>query len=119
MKIEILDDKRKISIKELRVLGAEFYQDIVVGAVDLASGVVALGGEFSHDARNALLESGIPMTNIWGFKILLDKKVVEGEEGYFSITDVRPSEGNSTSIRNGEKGVNVKVRELIQAIIEN
>jgi hypothetical protein len=93
MNIKIVQKGEKINRLELRRLANEHYQDLLVGAADIRNNRVAFGGEFNHDARDALVESGSDMADIWGFKIFLtepDDRMLE----FVSPTDVRPGEGN-------------------------
>lgn len=116
MKIRVLKKKQKISFRDLRVLGKEYYEDILVGAVDLESGAIAFGGEFSHDCRDALIDDGIPMENIWGFKMLFDEKPSH-KDIEFSLADVRPCEGNIELGKGAGEGKNEIIRELIEVRI--
>ena len=115
MKIRILNNKQKITFDELRELGEEFYQDLVVGAVDLAKDIVVFGGQYNQDARDALVDNTSRMEDVWGFKILLSQGASNRFEP-FSIIDVRPGEGNTgTSL--DEQQLMSNIRELVESKI--
>ena len=56
MNIKVIKDS--ISIEEAKIIGAEFYDDMVKGACDVTRGIIALGGEYHIDAAKVLIKNG-------------------------------------------------------------
>ncbi|MFH1098900.1 MAG: DUF5674 family protein [Candidatus Uhrbacteria bacterium] len=82
-----------ISRDELCTLAAECYGDLVKVVVDLARGVMVVGGDLHADAEAMLLEQGSLQKDLWGINIYPSKLHPEWIE-YDSMINLRPSQGN-------------------------
>jgi len=110
MNIKIIKDK--ISIEEAKIIGAEFYDDMVKGTCDIATGAVALGGEYHIDAAKVLIENGSKGDDIWGFNIVFGKPKDERIE-YTALINIRPASGNRDMYIQDEK-----VRSSVKTIVD-
>src|SRR3989344_265710 len=113
MNIKIIKDK--ISIEEAKIIGAEFYDDMVKGACDIATGTITLGGEYHIDAAKVLIENGSKGDDIWGFNVVFGKPKDERIE-YTALINIRPASGNRDMYIQDEK-VRNKVKEIVDSKI--
>jgi len=109
--IKIIKDT--ISIDEAKEIGKEFYDDMVKGAIDIANGVVALGGEYHIDAATVLTDAGSSAVNIWGFNIVFNKPKEERLE-YTALINIKPSLGNREMYIQDDK-IRQRIKEIVDA----
>jgi hypothetical protein len=110
MNIVIVKDT--IGLEELRKIGAEFYENMVKGVVDVEEGIVAFGGEFHIDANAELVRAGAKQPNVWGFNVYFDRQRESWIE-YISLINIRPAQGNTDMEVKDED-----LRKKMKAIIE-
>jgi hypothetical protein len=111
---EVLLLDQRIEKAELRRL-VERYEDMVKYVVDVARGVIAIGGEMHVDGEQALLEAGSRQADLWGANYYPGR----GRDGcieYTSFINIRPASGNR-SMELADPGLRVRVRELTFALV--
>jgi len=105
-----------ITRAELKTIAAERFGDLVKAAVDIATGVMALGGELHADEEAALLEQGSEQKNLWGINLypdITDDNWIE----FDSMINVRPSQNNrSRSVE--DKDIRKKIIEIVSSLIK-
>lgn len=69
---------------------AQYYELHIKVAVDVATGLLAGGGEWHADCEKALLEQGSTQENIWGGGYMLHTKTVD----FYSLINIRPKQDN-------------------------
>lgn len=109
--------KNNITLAELRALALKQYGDVIKAVVDIAQGIMGVGGEFHIDIQSLLSErehSRGDMT--WGINLHLDKTGDEFIE-FDSMVNLKPGSGNRT--RNVEdETVRTKIREIVRALVK-
>ena len=111
--IRILRDK--VRPDALRSLVDDGFGDMVKYVVDVARGVIALGGELHADAEALLLADGSRQADLWGanfYPRLLPAERIE----FTSLINIRPSAGNpSMEVR--DEGIRQRIREITEKLI--
>lgn len=104
--------KGRITREELRALAHEQYGDVIKAVVDVAQGIVGVGGEFHVDIQSILIEKEKSRGDTtWGVNLYLDKTGGEFIE-FDSMVNLKPALNNrSRSVESEE------VREKIRAIV--
>ena len=102
--------KSRIERAELARLVETYFEDMVKYVVDVARGVIAVGGELHADAEQQLLEAGSRQRDIWGANYYPGR----GRDGCIEFTaliNIRPAQGNrSMEVQDGA------IREKIQVL---
>ncbi len=110
MEIKIV--KEPISRKELVEMASEQFGDVVKVVVDVAQGIMAVGGELHSDEEVLLMEKeNSKRENTWGINIYPKKPVNEWIE-FDSMINIKPSLGNRSRIVENESA-----RETIKKIV--
>lgn len=108
MEIKILT--KKMNMGEVRTLAKHWYGTMIKGAVDIAQGKIALGGDYHIESCELLVREGSTGADVWGFNIRFE----EDENGileFDSMINIKPTLGNkSRSIMNEDV---VKAAETI------
>jgi hypothetical protein len=94
MEIEIV--RNHVSLEHLEVLAIGGFGDFVKAAVDVAKGVMALGGELHADEEAILLDGGSRQADLWGINLYPANFGADGWIEFDSMINVRPSQGNRT-----------------------
>lgn len=104
--------KEPISKAELKTIAEGQFGDFVKAAVDIAQGVMAVGGELHMDEEVALIErEGSRSENVWGINLCADKPDDEWIE-FDSMINLKPASGNRS------RGVDSPaIREEIKKIV--
>lgn len=104
--------KDSITCEELRALAHEQYGDLIKAVVDVAQGIMGVGGELHIDIQSLLIEkAGSRGDTTWGINLYLDKTDDEFVE-FDSMVNLKPLIGNRT------RGVDDEtVRTLIRDIV--
>jgi Protein of unknown function (DUF5674) len=109
--VTIINDT--ISLKELQVMAASFFGDMVKGVVDVERGLLALDAELHSELESLLLENGSNQQNLWGVNLYPE---LQGDSflEFDSLINIRPSQGNRS------RGVeNPEIRSRIVAVVES
>jgi hypothetical protein len=96
---------------ELAVLAERQFGDLVKGVVDVARGVIAIGGELHADEEAALLDDGSRQADLWGIN-LYPAEQGPGWIEFDSLINVRPAQGNR-----GRDVEDEQVREVIRRVV--
>ncbi|MFA6042270.1 MAG: DUF5674 family protein [Patescibacteria group bacterium] len=97
---------------ELQEIANERFGDMVKGVVDVAQGLLALGGELHADIEAFLLDHGSVQANLWGIN-LYPSMDFPGMVEFDSMINIRPSQGNSS------RGVeNEDLQKKILAVVQ-
>lgn len=105
----------RIHEHELRRLVELYFEDMVKYVVDVARGVVAVGGEMHADAEQRLLEDGSAQADLWGANYYPGRGRDACVE-YTSLINIRPAHGNR-SMEIQDAGTRERVRELTYLLI--
>lgn len=104
--------KDSITLAELRALAHEQYGDIIKAVVDVAQGIMGVGGELHVDIQSLLIEKEQSRGDTtWGINLYLDKTGDEFIE-FDSMINLKPLSNNRT--RNVE---NEEIQKDIRAIV--
>lgn len=109
--IDIRLIEKPISKADLKKISAERFGDMVKAVVDVAKGIMAIGGELHADEEAFLLERGSTQSDLWGINLYPDQELPALVK-FDSMINIRPSQGNRS--RNVEDQA---MREKILAIV--
>lgn len=114
MTIQII--REKIPRSSVAAVAEEQFGDMVKAVVDVARGVMAIGGELHADEEAALLDDGSRQPNLWGINLYpaaADEDWIE----YDSMINVRPGQGNrSREVENPE--LRERIRGIVAMLVE-
>jgi hypothetical protein len=107
--------REPVSRAELREIAEALFGDMVKGVVDVARGVMAIGGELHADEEAALLDDGSRQADLWGIN-LYPGEAGEGWLEFDSMINVRPSQGNrSRGVE--DEALRERIRDLVRALV--
>lgn len=88
--------KESITREELSTLAHEQYGDLIKAVVDVAQGIMGVGGELHVDIQSLLIEQeGSKGDTTWGINLYLDKTGDDFVE-FDSMVNLKPLIGNRT-----------------------
>lgn len=104
-----------IARADLAALAERQFGDMVKAVVDVARGVMAIGGELHADEEAALLDDGSRQSDLWGINLY------PGEPGagwieFDSMINVRPAQGNRGRDVEDE-GRRAAIRRVVNALV--
>lgn len=85
--------RESITRAELTTMAAARFGDLVKAVVDVARGVMALGGELHADEESLLLDDGSSQQDLWGINLYPNEAGADWIE-FDSVINVRPSQHN-------------------------
>jgi hypothetical protein len=91
MGVVLVEDK--VTSSDLR-LARQDYEDYVKITVDIASGRMAIGGQWHTDGEKLLILEGSKKSDLWGGGVNLLTNQVET----FALINLKPGENNSQEI---------------------
>jgi hypothetical protein len=100
-----------IARAELAALAEIQFGDMVKGVVDVARGVMAIGGELHADEEAALLDDGSRQADLWGIN-LYPAEQGPGWIEFDSMVNVRPAQGNRSRDVEDER-----LRDAIRGVV--
>lgn len=108
--------KNPIKKAELKRIADEWGSDFVKGVVDIAEGVMAIGGVFHADEEEMLVEQGSKRHNLWGIN-LYPQKAEEAWIAFDSLINIKPAQGNR-SMNVEDNDTKERIRTIVWALIE-
>ncbi len=115
MSIQIV--REKIPRSSVAAVAEELFGDMVKAVVDVARGVLAIGGELHADEEAALLDDGSRQQDLWGINLYPAAAADEDWIEYDSMINVRPGQGNrSRDVEDPE--LRERIRELVATLVE-
>ncbi len=106
---------RPITRSEIAAIAEGRFGDLVKAVVDVAQGIMAIGGELHADEEAILLEQGSRQEDLWGINLYPGKPPNEWIE-FDSLINVRPSRGNrSRNVEDPE--VRAKIVEIVGKMV--
>lgn len=114
MEIRII--KTPIRREELVEIAREEFGDVVKAVVDVAQGIMAVGGELHADEEVLLTEQcGSKREHLWGINLYPGKQNQEFVE-FDSMINIKPVYGNrSRSVESKE--VQQKIKEIVARLV--
>jgi hypothetical protein len=107
--------REPISLAELRAMALEQFGDMVKAVVDLARGIMVIGGELHADEETTLLDEGSQQADLWGINLYPDAPPLERVE-FESMINVRPALGNrSRSVE--DPVLQARIREIVARLV--
>jgi hypothetical protein len=96
---------------ELAALAEGQFGDMVKAVVDVARGVMAIGGELHADEEATLLDDGSRQSDLWGINLYPGAQDAGWIE-FDSMMNVRPAQGNRSRDVEDER-----LREAIRGVV--
>ncbi len=108
--------KDTITLEELRALAREQYGDVIKAVVDIAHGIMGVGGELHVDIQSLLIEKEDARGDTtWGINLYLEKTKNEFIE-FDSMINLKPIQGNRTR-GVGNPDVRDKIKEIVNKLV--
>lgn len=108
--------KESITREDLRTLAHEQYGDLIKAVVDVAQGIMGVGGELHVDIQSILIEqAGSKGDTTWGINLYLDKTDDDFIE-FDSMVNLKPLLGNRTRGVEDE-AVRTAIRNVVERLV--
>ena len=104
-----------LSRADLATLAEGQFGDMVKAVVDVARGVMAIGGELHADEEAALIDDGSRQSDLWGIN-LYPAEHGSGWIEFDSMINVRPAQGNRSRDVADER-VRDAIRRVVSALV--
>jgi Protein of unknown function (DUF5674) len=115
MSTEIRIVREPIALDDLRSLARGQFGEMVKAVVDLAQGIMAIGGELHADEETELLDQGSRQSDLWGINLYPDAAAAERIE-FDSMINVRPGQGNrSRSVEDDSR--RERIRDIVSRLV--
>jgi hypothetical protein len=109
--------KEGITREELRALAHKQYDDLIKTVVDVAQGIMGVGGELHIDIQSILIEqAGSKGDTTWGINLYLDKTDDDFIE-FDSMVNLKPLLGNRTRGVEDE-AVRTAIRGIVARLVQ-
>jgi hypothetical protein len=112
--IQIL--RQPVSRAELQRIAKESFGDFVKAVVDVARGVMTIGGELHADEEAILLQDGSMQQDLWGINLypfLEEESMIE----FDSMINIRPAQGNRSRTVE-EEATRKRIVEIVHTLIQ-
>jgi hypothetical protein len=96
---------------DLSALAERQFGDMVKAVVDIARGVMVIGGELHSDEEAALLDDGSRQADLWGINLYPEETGEDWIE-FDSMINVRPSQGNRS-----REVESASIRQAIRTVV--
>ena len=104
-----------IMLEDLRVIARDQFGEMVKAVVDVAQGIMAIGGELHADEETILLDQGSRQADLWGVNLYPEAPPPERLE-FDSMINVRPAAGNrSRSVE--DPALRARIREIVDRLV--
>ena len=112
--IEII--REPVSRERLRAMAETGFGDLVKAVVDVAAGVMAIGGGLHADEEAALLDLGSVQADLWGINLYPADHGSDRWIEFDSMINVRPKQGNRTGTVE-EEYVRRRIVEIVERLV--
>lgn len=113
MEIEYITEP--ISMERVREAARKSFGDFAKAVVDVAKGVMTLGGEMHVDGEQILLKNGSRQEDVWGVNLYPDNPPESFIE-YDSMVNIRPRQGVRGRIIENE-GIRKPIADVVSRLI--
>lgn len=112
--VEIRIIRQPVPAAEVAPLAAPQLGDMTKAVVDVARGVLAVGGELHADAEAALLEAGSAQADLWGINLYPGQPPATWLE-FDSMINIRPPGNRSRGVEDPE--LRRRIEELVARLL--
>lgn len=88
--------RQPLALSVLQAIASQQFGDLVKAVVDIASGIMVIGGELHADEEAYLLDLGSAQGDVWGINLYPDQFGTDDFIEFDSMINLRPSQGNRT-----------------------
>ncbi|MGH9223881.1 MAG: DUF5674 family protein [Acidimicrobiales bacterium] len=88
--------RHRLALSVLQAIARQQFGDLVKAVVDVAAGMMVIGGELHADEEAYLLDIGSEQRDLWGINLYPDQFGTEDFVEFDSMINLRPSRGNRT-----------------------
>jgi hypothetical protein len=107
--------REPIELEDLRAMARDQFGEMVKAVVDVAQGILAIGGELHADEETVLLDQGSRQADLWGINLYPDAPLPERLE-FDSMINVRPAAGNrSRSVE--DPALQTRIRVIVDRLV--
>lgn len=88
--------RQPVALSVLRAIASQQFGDLVKAVIDIATGIMVIGGELHADEEAYLLDLGSAQGDVWGINLYPDQFGTDDFIEFDSMINLRPSQGNRT-----------------------
>lgn len=88
--------RQPLALSVLQAIASQQFGDLVKAVVDIATGIMVIGGELHADEEAYLLDLGSAQGDVWGINLYPDHFGTDDFIEFDSMINLRPSQGNRT-----------------------
>jgi len=88
--------RQPLALSVLHEIAGQQFGDLVKAVVDIATGIMVIGGELHADEEAFLLDIGSEQRDLWGINLYPDQFGTDDFIEFDSMINLRPSQGNRT-----------------------
>ena len=88
--------RQPLALSVLQAIAGQQFGDLVKAVVDIATGIMVIGGELHADEEAYLLDLGSVQGDVWGINLYPDQFGTDDFIEFDSMINLRPSQGNRT-----------------------
>jgi hypothetical protein len=107
--------REPIALADLRAMAGDQFGDMVKAVVDVARGIMAIGGELHADEETVLLDEGSRQADLWGINLYPDALPPDRVE-FDSMINVRPAVGNRTRSV-GDPALRARIWDVVDGLV--
>lgn len=105
-----------VTLAHVRDLGEATFGDLVKAVVDIARGIMAVGGELHSDEEAMLLADGSGQGDLWGVNLYPDRHGTPDFIEFDSMINLRPRQGNrSRSV--DDPSIRASIVEIVDRLV--
>lgn len=105
-----------VTLAHVRDLGEATFGDLVKAVVDIARGIMAVGGELHSDEEAMLLADGSGQGDPWGVNLYPDRHGTPDFIEFDSMINLRPRQGNrSRSV--DDPSIRASIVEIVDRLV--
>jgi len=109
--------REPVPLAHVRDLGEGTFGDLVKAVVDIARGIMAVGGELHSDEEALLLSDGSRQGDLWGVNLYPDRHGALDFIEFDSMINLRPRQGNrSRSV--DDPGTRASIAEIVDRLVD-
>ncbi len=110
--------REPIPLKRLAELAEDLFGDMVKAVVDVANGIMVVGGELHADGESLLLGHGSRQSDLWGINLYPDRYGNPDFVEFDSMINIRPSQANrSRGVE--DPGLRDSVLEIVMRLVRS
>lgn len=109
--------REPIPLSHIAELAEGMFGDLVKAVVDVANGIMVVGGELHADEESLLMGQGSRQSDLWGINLYPDRYGSPDFVEFDSMINIRPSQANrSRGVE--DPGIRDSVLEIVGRLVQ-